>query len=85
MASESAPTNLRSSVLTAFPIGSAIFAGIGVIAALVLLNILGDSMAGPICLGISLPGLTIGLILLCTKTHDTKNIDISNVSGTEWD
>lgn len=85
MASESAPTNLRSSVLTAFPIGSAIFAGIGVITALVLLNILGDSMAGPICMGIALPGLAIGLILLCTKTHDTKSIDISAVSGTEWD
>lgn len=85
MVSESSPTNLRSSVLTAFMICSSIFAGIGVIAGLVLLNILGDSMVGFITLGIALPGLTIALILLCTKTHDTKNADIGAVTGTEWD
>ncbi|MFR8010466.1 MAG: MFS transporter [Clostridia bacterium] len=85
MVSESTPTNLRSSVLTAFAICSTVFAGIGVIAGLVLLNLLGDSMVGYITLGIALPGLTIALILLCTKTHDTKNVDIGAVSGTEWD
>ena len=85
MVSESTPTNLRSSVLTAFAICSVIFAGIGVIAGLVLLNILGDSMVGYITLGIALPGLTIALILLCTKTHDTKNVDIGAVTGMEWD
>lgn len=85
MVSESTPTNLRSSVLTAFAICSVIFAGIGVIAGLVLLNIFGDSMVGYITLGIALPGLTIALILLCTKTHDTKNVDIGAVTGMEWD
>lgn len=85
MVSESAPTNLRASVLTAFPILGVLIGAVGLITGVIILNILGDAMVGYISLGMAIPGLCIALFLLCTKTHDTKDVDIEKITGDEWD
>jgi MFS family permease len=85
MIGESSPTNLRSStisaqyVVTAF--GVVISYGVG----LPLLTALGNSFAGLIVLCMAVPGFVLALISLCSKTHDTKGVNMDTVTGCEWD
>jgi len=79
--SESTPTNVRVSVTTAFEILYYIGAALSVGLTMVLSNILGDYAIAPICLGITVVGLTAGSILLMIKAKDTKGYDLSTVDG----
>ena len=83
MCAESTPTNLRSSVLAVQPaisgIASLLATGIG----LVLINILGDSSAGLISLVLAVPGTIIGLAIFVLKAHETKHVDLQEVTGGE--
>lgn len=86
MVGESAPTNLRSSILAA----QTVFLGIGAllsgVISLVLISIFPSNAALPlICLGISVPGVLLSLILLYTKVGETKGISLDTVRGDEWD
>lgn len=81
MPAESAPTNLRASVLTAFPICGVVIGAVGLLTGVALLNIFGDAMVGYISLGIAVLGLSVSFFLLVTRVHDTKNVDIENVFG----
>lgn len=85
MCSESAPTNLRSSIMAVQPIVSGAIYAISMVLAIVLVNILGDAAIGMTCLCISIPGLVIGLVILFLKTKETKGVDMGAVHGNEFE
>ena len=53
--------------------------------AIVLVNILGDAAIGMTCLCIALPGLVVGLVILFTKTKETKGVDMGAIHGNEFE
>lgn len=81
MCSESTPTNLRSSVLAVQPILSILFSAAALGAGLLLINLFGDASAGLVSLGISAPGMLIGLLIISWKVRETKNVDLEAVTG----
>ncbi len=85
MIGESAPTNLRSSVMAAefLPVGVGV--GISYIIYFPLSAILGNQFIGIISICMLVPGFVAALITLAKKTHDTKGINLDTVTGTEWD
>ncbi len=85
MAGESAPTNLRSSATSAQTVVG--FAGyaIGFSINTVLALIFGDGIIGTVALCLLVPSFVITLVALIKNTHDTKGLDLSKVTGTEWD
>lgn len=85
MSSESTPTNLRVSVTTALTIIVYMMYGLAAVGVTVLINLLGDAMIGPICLLVTVPGMLIGLIILCAKVKETKGIDLSSIKGDEFE
>ncbi len=85
MASESAPTNLRSSATAAQTVVG--FAGyaVGFLTNMVLALIFGDGIIGTVALCLLVPSFVVTIYALVKKTHDTKGIDLDKVTGTEWD
>ena len=85
MASESAPTNLRSSATAAQTVVG--FAGyaIGFITNMILALIFGDGVIGTVALCLLVPSFVVTIYALIKKTHDTKGIDLDKVTGCEWD
>lgn len=85
MASESAPTNLRSSATAAQTVVG--FAGyaVGFMTNLIIASILGDRVIGTVALCLLVPSFVITLIALIKNTHETKGIDLDKVTGCEWD
>lgn len=85
MISESAPTNLRSSVLSAqflmMGVGYIVAYGVG----LPLITALGNTYVPIVTLSIAVPGMLASLIVLITKVHDTKGVDLDKITGAEWD
>ncbi len=85
MVSESAPTNLRSSIIStqllAMGFGYVIAYGAG----LPLIAVLGNSAISTIVLSMALPGLLLSLVVLITKVKETKGADLGKVTGSEWD
>ena len=83
--SESAPTNLRSSVLSAqfLPMGVGYIVAYAV--GLPLITALGNHMVPAITLCLAVPGLIAALAVLTLKVHDTKGVDLDTVTGMEWD
>lgn len=85
MASESAPTNLRSSSTAAQTvIGFAGYA-VGFLTNTVLALKFGDGIIGTVALCLLVPSFVITLIALIRKTNETKGVDLDKVTGTEWD
>lgn len=85
MMSESSPTNLRSSMLSACYVISAIGTVIGMGILLPIMNTLGNTVTSTAALFISAPGILMGLILVLTKTKETKNMNLDTVTGKEFD
>ncbi len=85
MASESAPTNLRSSATAAQTVVG--FAGyaVGFLTNMILALIFGDGIIGTVALCLLVPSFVVTIYALIKKTHDTKGIDLDKVTGTEWD
>ncbi|NMP37840.1 MAG: MFS transporter [Clostridiales bacterium] len=79
MAAESAPTNLRVSVTTSYSIISGVIYAVAMLTVMILANILGDAKIGLVCLVTIVPGMTLGLVLLCLKVKETKGMDLTNV------
>lgn len=83
--SESSPTNLRSSILSAqflaMGVGYVVAYGIG----LPLITALGNTYVPLVTLCLAVPGMVASLIIMMTKVHDTKGVDLDKVTGTEWD
>jgi len=42
-----------------------------------------NASAGLVSLGISVPGMLIGLLVISLKVHETKNADLEAVTGHE--
>ena len=85
MMSESAPTNLRSSVTSSAYVIQALGTIVGMAVLLPTLGVLGNAVISTAVLCISAPGILIGLLLVLTKTHETKGTDLDAVTGYEWD
>ena len=85
MASESAPTNLRSSATSAQTVVGFVGYAIGFIINTIFALIFGDGVIGTVALCLLVPSFVITLIALVKKTHDTKGINLETVTGTEWD
>ena len=80
---ESSPTHLRASVLATMSmmggIGSAV-SGISITVGMLFV----DSI-GLLSLCICAPFMLLAIILLLTQVHETRGIDLSTVTGAEWD
>ena len=85
MMSESAPTNLRSSVTSSAYVIQAIGTVVGMAILLPTLGVLGNAVISTAALCISAPGILIGLLLVLTQTHETTGTDLETVTGCEWD
>lgn len=85
MISESAPTRLRSSILSTqyFAMGAGI--ALNYVIGIPLITFLGNSAISTICLCFAIPGFIAALSVLMFKTHDTTGIDLNTVTGSEWD
>ncbi len=85
MIGESAPTNLRSSVMSAQFIVTAVGFALSYVIALPLMTIFGNGVTGIVSFALLVPGFAAALITMIKKTHDTKGIDLDTVTGCEWD
>ena len=85
MVTESTPTSLRSSVMAVQPMVSGFIFSIFMAAFMVLMNVLGDSKIGPLCVAFCVPTMTIGLLIMWAKVKETKGIDLGDVRGDEFE
>lgn len=85
MIGESAPTNLRSSIMSAQFVVTAIGYAIAYVVGTPLNLIFGNTGIGIVCFCMLVPGYIITLALLFKKTNETKGLDLSKVTGCEWD
>lgn len=85
MVSESAPTNLRSSILSTLYFGMGAGIAFSYVVGIPLVTILGNSVIGTICFFFAVPGFIAALIVMMKKTHDTTGIDLNTVTGNEWE
>ena len=85
MASESSPTNLRSSIVSlqmfALGFGYVVTYCVGV----PLITHFGNSSIPTVSLCLALPSLAICLAIVLLKVKETKGINLETVTGTEWD
>lgn len=84
MMSESAPTNLRSSVLSSCYVIGVIgtFVGLGIL--LPLISALGNGVTSVCTFAIAVPGIISSIVILC-KTHETKGMELDKVTGYEFE
>ncbi len=85
MIGESAPTNLRSSTMSAQFIVTAVGFALSYGISLPLQMILGNSTIGTIAFCLLVPGFISALFVLFKKTHETRGINMETVTGSEWD
>lgn len=85
MIGESAPTNLRSSAISAQYIVTAVGFGISLGVGTVCAIRLGNSLIGTATLCMLVPGFVAALAVLFRKVGETKGIDMDTVTGAEWD
>ena len=85
MASESAPTNLRSSTSSAQTVVG--FAGYALAYTVYVpvTMIFGNASIPMVAFGLLVPSFIITLIALIKNTHETKGVDLDAVTGLEWD
>ncbi len=85
MIGESAPTNLRSSVMSAQFIVTAVGFALSYIIAIPIMTIFGNGVTGIVSFALLVPAFIAALITMMKKTYDTKGIDLDTVTGCEWD
>ncbi len=80
---ESTPTNLRVSVVGTMGIMS----GVGNVLSIAIMTVgmLFVKSIGLLCLCVCVPFLLIAIFILTTKVNETKGVDLSTVTGSEWD
>ena len=81
MVTESTPTNLRSSVTAVLGIVTIVGMLPVSVLGIVLIGIFGNASVGMVSLAIAAPALFASLILLLTKTRETKGSDLAKVEG----
>ncbi len=85
MFSESAPTNLRSSVTVINTLLNGVIGGLALIISMVVVPFIPSSMFGYFYLGLTVPGLIGATIVIFKFVGETKGLDLSKVTGKEWD
>lgn len=80
MISESAPTNLRASVLAVQPLLSGIIYVVAMGGVMLLTNILGDAYIGISTVVTIIPGMLAGLIMMALRVRETKGVDMGAVT-----
>lgn len=85
MIGESAPTNLRSSAISAQYIVTAIGYGLSLGVGTVCAIKLGNGLIGAATLCMLVPGFVSALVVLFKNVGETKGIDMDTVTGAEWD
>ncbi len=85
MASESSPTNLRSSTSSAQTVVGFIGYAISYLIYIPITMIFGNASIGTVAICLLVPSFVLTLIALVKNTHDTRNVDMDTVTGTEWD
>ena len=80
---ESTPTNLRVSVVGTMGIMS----GVGNVLSIAIMTVgmLFVEDIGILCLCVCVPFLLAAILILMTKVNETKGVDLSKVTGSEWD
>jgi MFS family permease len=80
---ESTPTHLRVSVVGTMGIMS----GIGNVISIALMTVgmLFVKSIGLLCMCVCVPFLVIAIIILITCVNETKGVDLTTVTGSEWD
>ena len=80
---ESTPTNLRVSVVGTMGIMS----GVGNVLSIAIMTIgmLFVKSIGLLCLCVCVPFLIASMVILITMVHETKGVDLSTITGSEWD
>lgn len=85
MVGESAPTNLRSSIISlsmfALGVGYIVTYAVGV----PLITYFGNSSIPTVSLCLALPSLAVSMLILIFKTKETKGTNLETVTGSEWD
>ena len=82
---ESSPTNLRSSIVSAQFLAMGVGYIVAYLIGLPLITKLGNTAVPAVTLCLAVPGMTASLVALIAKVHDTKGVDLDKVTGTEWD
>ncbi len=85
MVGESAPTNLRSSAMSAQFIVTALGGVVSYAVGLPLMALLGNQVTGIVSFALLVPGFALALLALWRFTHDTKGVNLDTVTGCEWD
>ena len=80
---ESTPTNLRVSVVGTMGIMS----GVGNVLSIAIMTVgmLFVKSIGLLCLCVCVPFLVTSIIILNLKVNETKGVDLSKITGSEWD
>ena len=84
MIGESAPTNLRSSAMSAQFIVTAAGVALSYVIGLPIITLAGNSATGIVSLSLLVPGFIAAFFSLVRKTNETKGIDMDTVTGCEW-
>ncbi len=85
MFSESAPTNLRSSVTVINTLLNGIIGGLATIVTIILLPLIPSSTFGYMYLGLTIPGLIGAIFIMWKYVGETRGLDLKKVTGAEWD
>lgn len=85
MFSESAPTNLRSSVTVINTLLNGVVGGLASIISMAIVPFIPSSMFGYFYLCLTIPGLIGATIMIFKFVGETKGLDLSKVTGKEWD
>lgn len=85
MVGESAPTNLRSSIMSAQFIVTALGGALSFAIGLPVMAIFGNEVTGILSLCLLVPGFLLALLTLWRCTKDTRGMDLETDTGTEWD
>ena len=80
---ESSPTHLRASVLATMSLVSGLGGMVSGIA--ITVGMLFVKSIGMLSLCICAPFMFLAILILITKVHETKGIDLNTVTGEEWD
>ena len=85
MFSESAPTNLRSSVTVINTLLNGVVGGVASLISMVLVPFIPSNMFGYLYLGLTVPGLIGATIIMLKFVGETKGLDLAKVTGKERD
>lgn len=82
---ESAPTNLRASVMAVQPMVNGMIFMLASTCMTVVSNIMGDAAIGTTVLLVAIPGMALGLTMMMFKVKETKGVDLGAIRGDEFE